>query len=223
MHASWTKVRAELPVILTVPGLDGSGPDHWQTEWEYHLPDCRRVQMGDWSHPVRERWVERLDRALAGITGTAVFVAHSLGCLAIAWWMRQQWRAEHRHKLLGAMLVAPPCPDESPAYDRIADFCPAPKQSLPFPTLLVASRNDPHASFETSELLAEAWGSQLIDAGHLGHINAESRLGAWEQGIGLIEGLLASVADAERTLLDRARKMISLREQSLGQRPAAIN
>jgi len=57
MQTDWTRVRAALPVILTVPGLDGSGPDHWQTEWEYHLPDCRRVQMGDWSHPERERWV----------------------------------------------------------------------------------------------------------------------------------------------------------------------
>ena len=175
MHKHWTRVRAELPSILTVPGLDGSGPDHWQTEWEYHLPDCRRVQMGDWSHPVRERWVERLDRALAGLPGTAVLAAHSLGCLAVAWWARQNWQHEHRHKMLGAMLVAPPCPDASPVHSRIAEFCPAPKQRLPFPTLLVASRNDPHSSFETSELLAEAWGSQLVDVGHLGHINAESQ------------------------------------------------
>ena len=30
-------------MILTVPGLYGSGPDHWQSRWERTLRQCLRV------------------------------------------------------------------------------------------------------------------------------------------------------------------------------------
>ena len=30
------------PAILTVPGLNNSGPGHWQTLWEQQLPGCHR-------------------------------------------------------------------------------------------------------------------------------------------------------------------------------------
>jgi predicted alpha/beta hydrolase family esterase len=37
---------------------------------------------------------------------------------------------------------------------------------------------------------ARAWGARLVDAGPLGHINADSRLGSWAQGQALLAGLL---------------------------------
>jgi predicted alpha/beta hydrolase family esterase len=87
------------------------------------------------------------------------------------------------------------------------DFSPAPRQPLPFPTILVASRNDPYASFDTASGLAEAWGSQLVDVGRAGHINAESGLGIWEQGVALLETLLTSTTDARRTVRARRERM----------------
>jgi len=194
---------ASLPTVLTVPGLDNSGPDHWQSLWEDLLADCHRVDMGDWSSPRREAWVERLDRRIDAQKGPAVLVAHSLGCLAVAWWAHRRWQVVRRHTILGALLVAPPCTERGAASSRIADFRPTPRTPLPFPSLLVASRNDPCAGFEASSALAEAWGSQLVDAGQAGHINADSGLGVWPEGLSLLEGLMTSVSDARRAVRTR--------------------
>jgi hypothetical protein len=34
------------------------------------------------------------------------------------------------------------------------------------------------------------WGSQLIDAGAIGHINTDSGVGAWSEGAGLLASLV---------------------------------
>jgi hypothetical protein len=41
----------------------------------------------------------------------------------------------------------------------------------------------------TAERLSRVWGSRFVDAGTLGHINAESGLGEWPQGQSLLERL----------------------------------
>jgi predicted alpha/beta hydrolase family esterase len=48
--------------------------------------------------------------------------------------------------------------------------------------VVIASRNDPYGSFEVAEDAAAAWGSLFIDAGEVGHINAESGHGPWPEG-----------------------------------------
>ena len=52
------------PIVLTVPGLGGSGPSHWQTLWEESRPDVHRVELGMWNTPHRNAWVTRLDQAI---------------------------------------------------------------------------------------------------------------------------------------------------------------
>lgn len=178
--------------ILTIPGLDGSGADHWQTLWERELPNCRRVEMPDWARPNRAEWVESLDQAIAAAQSPTILVAHSLGCLAVAWWAKEKWQIRWSGQVLAGLLVAPPCVERECATDRILDFRPAPRTILPFPTLLVASRDDPYASLATSKRLAAMWGSELVDAGNAGHLNAASRLGRWEHGLGLLAGLAAA-------------------------------
>jgi hypothetical protein len=69
-------------------------------------------------------------------------------------------------------------------------FAPIPREPLPFPSLLVASRNDPYARFETSSRIAAMWGSQLIDAGAIGHINSDSGIGEWTDGVRLLASLV---------------------------------
>jgi uncharacterized protein len=58
-----------------------------------------------------------------------------------------------------------------------------PKEPLPFPAVLVASRNDKYSSFENSEALAGMLGAKLVDAGYSGHINSESGHGPWPEGL----------------------------------------
>lgn len=46
----------DAPIVLTVPGLGGSGPSHWQTLWEEARLDTRRVELGMWQTPHRNAW-----------------------------------------------------------------------------------------------------------------------------------------------------------------------
>jgi predicted alpha/beta hydrolase family esterase len=66
-----------------------------------------------------------------------------------------------------------------------------PRRALPFPTLVVASSDDRFVSLARAGEFAQAWGARLVDAGPLGHINADSRLGSWAQGQALLAELLA--------------------------------
>ena len=38
-----------MDTTLIVPGLHGSGPDHWQSWFERRIPNCVRVVQSDWS------------------------------------------------------------------------------------------------------------------------------------------------------------------------------
>jgi predicted alpha/beta hydrolase family esterase len=69
-------------------------------------------------------------------------------------------------------------------------FAPIPRGRLPFPSLVVASRNDPFAAFERSWVLAEAWGSRFVDAGNSGHLNADAGFGPWPLGETLLAELM---------------------------------
>ena len=175
--------------VLIVPGIDGSGPEHWQTLWERRLPRCQRVQMGDWAFPERWKWIRRLDREIRLSDSPVLLAAHSLGCLTVAWWTKERWSLGNQERVLGALLVAPPDVERG-TYERMESFAPIPREPLPYPTLLVASRNDPYARFETSSRIAAMWGSQLIDAGAIGHINTESGVGEWADGVRLLASLV---------------------------------
>jgi predicted alpha/beta hydrolase family esterase len=195
------------PAILNVPGLGNSGPAHWQTLWEQRYPWFQRVELGLWSNPDRNVWVQRLDEAIRRAARPVILVAHSLGCLAAAWWAALAG-ASYRDPVAGALLVAPADPEHPLAMPAIAQFGPSPRAPLPFPSILVASRNDPYASFARSSEFARNWGSHLVDAGEAGHLNAESGLGDWPLGMSLIDRLIDAAlarADADRSLADAAR------------------
>lgn len=66
-----------------------------------------------------------------------------------------------------------------------------PLTPLPFPSLLVASEDDPYASVAFTRALAESWGSRWQSIGAAGHINGDSGLGEWYEGQGLLDSLTA--------------------------------
>ncbi len=169
--------------ILFVPGLGGSGPDHWQTRWAGRLSTARLVEQADWLAPRRAEWVETLALAVADCERPVVLVGHSLGSVAIA-------HAASRFapgKVKGAMLVAPP---DDATMRALADFAGVAEEfalpaleKLPFTSMLAASRNDPLSPISASEALAREWGARFVDAGDSGHINAESGHGPWPEGL----------------------------------------
>lgn len=200
------------PVILTVPGLGNSGPGHWQTIWEARLPGCRRVDLGLWDDPHRNTWVNKLNLAIQLAEGPVVLAAHSLGCLAVAWWAEyeQPGGPVEGGKVIGALLVAPPDAEERPLDRRLTRFAPVPERALPFPSILVASRNDPYLTMAQARRLARRWGARLADAGEAGHINAASDLGDWAFGRLLLNTLLPQPLPV---LQDVPRAPAALREE----------
>lgn len=166
--------------ILIIPGLNNSGPDHWQTRWEQKLSSARRVEQANWDRPDHASWTAAIRDAVDASTKPVILIAHSLGALAAA------HAAPHfaAGKVAGGFLVAPPSEEWMRAHHLdLGAFETHPRDPLPFPSVLVASRNDPHATYETNEDLAYAWGSKVLDAGEAGHINAESGHGPWPEGL----------------------------------------
>ena len=168
--------------ILLIPGYTNAGPDHWMSRWENKITSARRVVQDEWHKPVREEWVSRLLETIDGAERPVVLVAHSLGC-STSVLGAQEFTDEQKAKVRGAFLVAPP-DVENPAIrpKHLLTFGPYPRERLPFPSIVVASRNDPFCPYPSAEAMAEAWGSLLLDAGESGHIRSDSGHGPWPEG-----------------------------------------
>lgn len=190
------KGSAKRPLILIVPGLNNSGPDHWQSLWEQQRDDIARVNLGMWDRPHRNTWVNQLNLAIKQAGRPVILVAHSLGCHAINWWAALE-QPGHDGPVIGALLVAPPEVDHAPLDSRLSGFGPTPKTPLPFASIVAASRNDPYMSFDGARSLAQHWGSRFADAGEIGHINAASGIGTWDFGQFLLAQLERNLPASE--------------------------
>lgn len=173
--------------ILLVPGWGNSGPDHWQSRWERQLSSARRIEQRSWDYPVKDAWVARIAEGVERARKPVILVGHSLGVLAVA----HAAPALAPGKVKGAFLVGMPDAerDDFPeAIDRA--FAPIPREPLPFPSVLIASRTDPFCAFERAEDFAYAWGAAFVDAGDSGHLNTESGHGPWPEGLMRFAGFL---------------------------------
>jgi predicted alpha/beta hydrolase family esterase len=137
-------------------------------------------------HPLRGDWCARLDEVLHDIRGPVVLAAHSLGSQLVA-----AWAAHSRltARVQGALLVAVPDTEREDVRGMIPGWAPIPQQRLPFAAIQLASANDPFCAFSRAQALSVAWGTQLLNLGDKGHINAESGLGLWPEGQALLQQL----------------------------------
>jgi predicted alpha/beta hydrolase family esterase len=190
--AAWfaSEVSERIAIVnvptLILPGIGKSDQAHWQTLWESSNPGFIRVQQKDWHSPVCDEWVNALEQAVAKIGDNPVLVAHSLGCLCVA-----HWAMRSSLNIKGALLVAPPDPEEGGFPPEATGFFPVPLGSLGFPSIVVASSNDPYGSLEFARSCALAWGSRFVNIGPAGHINSASGFGEWPGGWALYQELTA--------------------------------
>lgn len=173
--------------VLIAPGLHNSGPDHWQSRWQRLFPAFERVEQDDWEVPELARWSARVDQlrhagAEHGDPRPIIIVAHSFGSLATVHSV-----ARDPAGVAGVLLVAPADPDKFDVTDQL------PRQALPVPSIMIGSTNDPWVAAPRAALWAERWHSQFIDGGPLGHINAESGLGDWPEGLEILYFLIDKV------------------------------
>lgn len=174
--------------IITLPGIGGSGPLHWQTLWEEGSAEFTRFLPSSWDEPRLDDWVRALDAAVAASPTPPMLVAHSLACLLVA-----HWQVRSELAVAGAMLVAVPDPSGLSFPAEASSFVDPPEQRFRFPSLIVASGNDPYGTMSHTRSRAAQWGSRLIEAGDLGHINAASGLGAWPAGRAILSEFVAGL------------------------------
>jgi uncharacterized protein len=172
--------------VLLLPGWENSGPQHWQTLWEKRHGYVR-VEQHDWITPLRGDWLVRLEDMVLACDEPAVLVAHSLGCILTAAWSAL---SKNTHRVKAALLVAPGDVERQEVRAQIPTWSPIELRTLAFPSVLLASRDDPYCDFERARLFAYAWGAQFMDYGACGHINADSGLASWPEGHVLLQDLM---------------------------------
>ncbi|MFD2114062.1 RBBP9/YdeN family alpha/beta hydrolase [Thiorhodococcus fuscus] len=192
---SSSKIAAFPPhSTLIIPGFQGSGPGHWQSWLERQLPDARRVSGIDWGAPVLANWVDSIRLAIQYAPKPVWLVAHSFGCLAAV-----TAGNALTSRVAGALLVAPGDPDRFSARglresetsgDSIESDLP--RDLLGFPSLIVASGDDPWMRPARVAYWADRWGSTVVNAGKVGHLNEASGFGPWPEGLALLKSFQES-------------------------------
>ncbi len=165
--------------MIILPGIDNSGPEHWQTHWEISDDRFVRFAPSSWVEPDLRDWLGALDRCVAAQSEPPVLVAHSLSCLLVA-----DYLALYARAIAGAFLVAVPDP-KGPAFPKAAaSFTNISQAPFRCPAMVIASIDDPYAQIDYSERMAQHWGAEFVNIGALGHIND---LRDWPEGMSLLQ------------------------------------
>ena len=167
--------------FLILHGLQGSGPDHWQSWLAGRLRERgERVRYPDLPEPDSPRldsWLEALDHELHDSAGVVV-VCHSLACVL---WLQHARRGAPGGAVARVLLVAPPSPSVGlPA----SGFFPLPVEpdevaGAAGSTLVVWSDDDPYCPEGAGLLYAEPLGLLSCELSGRGHINPDAGFGPW--------------------------------------------
>jgi len=114
-------------------------------------------------------------------------VAHSLGCHLVAAWAAH---SQHTARVCAALLVAPPDTARADMPPQLAGWRVIARQRLPFAAQVVYSEDDPFCDPDRARALAADWGAPALSLGAAGHINADTGLGDWPQGLALLAQLV---------------------------------
>jgi predicted alpha/beta hydrolase family esterase len=169
---------------LLVPGRGIPSREHWLRRWADRHPDYRWAPEPPGPPLVLRDRVAALHRAIEADPEPAVLIAHSGGCITTV-----VWAARHTGPVAAALLVTPPDVDGVEPADPSDIPWTVPRTRLPFPSVVVASRTDPHCAFAESARYAEDWGADLVDAGDAGHLDTASGFGPWPDGERLVHDL----------------------------------
>ncbi|WOE33136.1 MULTISPECIES: RBBP9/YdeN family alpha/beta hydrolase [unclassified Acinetobacter] len=167
--------------VLIIPGLRDHVEDHWQTLLASRLHKVYTVAPTEVNKLSCIHRIQRIQQQLEKISGPVTLVAHSAGVL-----MTIHWAAQYQHHIVGALLVTPPdlnqsWPSHYPSTAQLQQqgWSPLPTQTLAFPSIVVASRNDELAHFNAVTAMANNWGSTVFDAGAVQHLNPAAGFGNW--------------------------------------------
>lgn len=186
--------------VLIVPGLHNSDVDHWQTRWQQRHRNFKRVEQAHWHRPELPLWSWRLGQALRESERPTLIVAHSFGCLATL------HATATGSSVAGALLVAPADPEKFGVAQALRHARPS------YPAVVIGSTNDPWMTISRAAHWAHTWGCDFVNAGALGHINAESGLEDWPFGLAQFQRLI--------DLAERDREIVALSSDRRGHSPS---
>lgn len=177
--------------VIILPGIGGSGDNHWQTFWEKADTRMRRFRPKSWDEPGLADWIDALEREVARCARPPLLVAHSLAGLLVA-----HWAARSTKQVAGAFLVAVPDSTSHSFPAEAASFAGPPAARFTFPSMIVASSDDPYGSLDHAYRRAGDWGSVVTEIGARGHVNAASGVGDWPEGKALLRDFERRIAEA---------------------------
>jgi hypothetical protein len=168
--------------FLILHGLQGSGPDHWQSWLARRLKDRgSRVSYPDLPAPDAPRldsWLEALDRELRDPEDLVV-VCHSLACVL---WFQHSRRAPAAEPAARVLLVAPPSPSvKLPGARGFFPLSvePGDVSRAAGSTLVVWSDDDPYCPEGAERLYAGPLDLRSCVVHGRGHINPDAGFGPW--------------------------------------------
>lgn len=176
-----SRILGDIPALI-VPGLRNSDERHWQSLWQARIPGARRIHVEDWATPNLAAWRAGIKAELDKLGRPAVLIAHSFGTLASA-----SIAAEFPEKVAGILLVAPADPNKFGIAEQL------PQDFLPVPVKVIASSDDPWMTETKAAYWALLWGADYLRIKDVGHINSESKLGYWADGVAELRGLVRKV------------------------------
>jgi uncharacterized protein len=172
------KAVQNLPVVI-VPGLHNSDEQHWQSLWQARLPGSQRIRVDDWDTPNLAAWRKGIVDVLETLKTPSVLIAHSFGTLASA-----SIAAEFPDKIAALFLVAPADPDKFGIAEQL------PQDFLPVSAKVIASSDDPWMTETKAAYWSLLWGADYLRIKNVGHINSQSNLGVWSEGVHLLHQLV---------------------------------
>jgi predicted alpha/beta hydrolase family esterase len=168
--------------VLIVPGLRNSDDQHWQSLWHKQIPNSSRIELDNWEIADLQKWRNAIKKSLSEINEPVVLIAHSFGALASA-----STAAEFPQKIIATLLVAPADPDKFGIRNKL------PQHLLQVPAKIIASDNDPWIKDAKAAFLALLWGADFLRIKQLGHINSDSNIGYWPEGIHELHQLVRKI------------------------------
>lgn len=172
LHTAHLPSAVENFPVIIVPGLRNSDKFHWQSLWQARLPNSKRIHVDDWDTPHLAAWKAGIKAELEKLNRPAVLIAHSFGTLASA-----SIAAEFPEQVAALFLVAPADPDKFGVTEAL------PQDFLSVRTKLIASNDDPWMTEAKAAYWASLWGADYLRIKNVGHINSQSNLGLWQEGI----------------------------------------
>ena len=154
--------------ILLLGDAEPHDDGHWLDRWGGRLSTAIPVPAPGSLPNAPDPDDDPLTTMIDGAPGPVVAIAYGDGVERL---VRHAEATDGQ--LRGAFLVAPRPGGEAEART----------EPLPFPSILVASRDDPSCPYDVAETMGARWGSHVIDAGEAGRIDGASGRGPWPEGL----------------------------------------